>query len=97
MGVGLFGLLHLPMNGFASDVAFWAGFPLFAVAGCRHQDLRKLATEGEAYRTWHAATPFWPFTGRETGRGIRELPRLAVPLGVGLTIGLRLLHGPLFR
>jgi uncharacterized membrane protein len=97
MGAGLFGALHLFVMGFASDVAFWAGFPLFALAGCAHQDRRKLATEGADYHAWHARTPFFPFTGAETLRGLRELPRLAIPIGVALTIGLRLLHGPLFR
>jgi uncharacterized membrane protein len=97
MGLGLFGALHLPVNGFASDVAFWSGFPLFALVGCWHQDRRKLASEGEAYRAWHAATPFLPFTGPETVRGLREFPPLALALGIGLATGLRLLHGPLFH
>ena len=97
MGVGLFGALHLFVMGFASDVAFWAGFPLFAAIGCAHQDRRKLAAEGAAYRAWHAATPFLPFTGRETLRGLRETPRLAIAIGVFLATGLRLLHAPLFH
>src|SRR5512138_389699 len=88
MGVGLFGALHLLVMGFASDVAFWAGFPLFALAGCAHQDARKLATEGPDYRAWHAQTPFLPFTGRATLRGLRELPPLAIAIGVSLAVGL---------
>ena len=97
MGVGIFGALHLFAMGHASDVAFWAGFPLFALIGCAHQDRRKLATEGADYRAWHERTPFLPFTGRETVRGLREMPRLVIPIGVALATGLRLLHGPLFR
>jgi uncharacterized membrane protein len=97
MGAGLFGALHLFVAGFASDVAFWAGFPLFALIGCAHQDRRKLATEGSAYRDWHARTPFLPFTGRETLRGVREMPPLAIAIGVALATGLRLLHAPLFH
>lgn len=96
MGVGLFGALHLLVMGFASDVAFFAGFPLFAIAGCAHQDRRKLATLA-GYPAWHAATPFLPFTGRATLRGLRELPPLAIAIGVAATIALRWLHGPLFR
>lgn len=96
MGVALFGALHLLFLGFASDVAFWAGFPLFAAAGCAHQDRRKRATL-PGYPAWHAATPFLPFTGRATLRGLRELPPLAIAIGVALTILLRWLHGPLFR
>jgi len=97
MGVGIFGALHLLVLGNASDVAFWAGFPLFALLGCAHQDRRKLATEGADYRRWHERTPFLPFSGRETLRGLRELSPLVIPLGVALATGLRLLHGPLFR
>lgn len=97
MGAGLFGALHLFVMGFASDVAFWAGFPLFALIGCAHQDRRKFATGGPAYRAWHARTPFLPFTGRETLRGLRETPPLAIAIGVALATGLRLLHAPLFH
>lgn len=99
MGFGLAGALHLvsPGNGFASDVAFWIGFPLFAVVGSLHQDRRKLATGGEAYHAWHRGTAFLPFTGRESLRGLGELPAFAIPLGIALAVGLRWLHGPLFR
>jgi uncharacterized membrane protein len=96
MGIGLFGALHLLVMGFASDVAFWAGFPLFAIAGCRHQDQRKRATLAD-YEAWCAATPFLPFARPTALRGLRELPPLAIGLGVGLTALLRWLHGPLFR
>jgi len=96
MGVGLSGLLHLLVNGFASDVAFWAGFPLFAIAGCAHQDARKRATQ-PGYADWIAATPFLPFAGPGALRGLRELSPAMVGVGVAVTIGLRLLHGPLFR
>jgi len=96
MGLGLAGLLHLPVNGFASDVAFWAGFPLFAVLGCAHQDARKRATQ-PGYADWAAATPFLPVPGAGAGRGLRELPPAVVAAGLAVTVGLRLLHGPLFR
>ena len=96
MGVGLFGLLHLPVNGFLSDAIFWAGFPIFSLLGCWHQDQRKLATDGEAFRAFHAATHFLPFSGRGVLRGISEMP-LAIVIGVALTVGMRLLHGPLWR
>ncbi len=96
MGISLFSALHLLGNGFLTDVVFWAGIPIFGLVGCWHQDRRKLATEGEAFRAWHAATPFLPFTGRETLRGLREIPPLAVGIGVGLAVVFRLLHGPLW-
>ncbi len=93
-GVGLFGALHLPFMGFATDVAFWAGFPVFAVLGCWHQDRRKAATEGEAFRAWLARTPFWITPGLSALRG---LPVWLPLLGIALAWGLRWLHGPLFR
>jgi uncharacterized membrane protein len=98
MGFAIFGALHLLLllGVHASDAVFFAGFPLFSLLGAWHQDRRKLRTAGETFRAWHAATPFLPFTGRETARGLRELPPLGVALGVVLTIALRLLHGPLF-
>jgi len=96
MGVGLFGLLHLPVNGFASDVAFFAGFPLFAWIGCAHQDRRKRAIQA-GYPAWCDATPFLPFAGRWALRGVRELSPAVVVLGIALAAGLRWLHGPLFH
>lgn len=96
MGVGLFGALHLLVMGFASDVAFWAGLPLFALIGCAHQDRRKLASEPD-FRAWHDATPFLPFTGTSTLRGLREIPAWVYAVGIGATAGLRWLHGPLFH
>lgn len=97
MGTGLFGVLHLPMNGFASDVAFWAGFPIFAVLGCWHQDRRKLATEGAAFRAWFAQTSFFPLLGRGSWRGLREIPYWLPLTGAATAAALRWLHGPLFR
>jgi uncharacterized membrane protein len=96
MGVGLAGLLHLPVGGFATDVAFWAGFPLFAWIGCAHQDRRKRTTQ-PGYADWIAATPFLPFAGAGAVRGLRELSPYVVAAGLALTVTLRLLHGPLFR
>ena len=95
MGLGLFGLLHLVVNGYATDVAFFAGFPIFAVLGSWHQDLRKCSSQ-EGYREFCATTPFLPFTGRETLRGLRELSPVAVLLGVAVTIVLRWYHHLLF-
>ena len=97
MGVGIFGALHLVPLGIASDVAFFAGFPIFALLGCYHQDRRKLASGDEAFRDYYQKTPFLPFAGRETWSGLRELSPIIYGGGIALTIGLRLLHGPMFR
>ena len=96
MGFGLFGLLHLIPNGFASDIAFFAGFPIFAVIGCIHQDRRKLTLEPERYRAFYDATPLIPFTGRNTFRGLRELSPMAVLIGLALTWGVRHFHSAWF-
>jgi uncharacterized membrane protein len=96
MGLGIFGLLHLIPNGSAADLAFFGGFPLFALVGCRHQDRRKLAAGTPAFRDFHRQTPFLPFTGPATGRGIRELGPIVIAGGVGLTILLRHFHAAWF-
>jgi len=96
MGVGLAGLLHLPVNGFASDVAFWLGFPVFAVVGCAHQDARKRRTQ-VGYAKWVEKTPFLPFANADAIRGLREISRLIVAIGISSTAALRIIHGPLFH
>ena len=96
MAVGLFGLVHLIPNGFASDIAFFAGFPIFAIVGCLHQDRRKLVTDSQRYAGFHAATPLIPFTGRQTLRGLRELSPVAYVLGIGLAVALRYFHAQWF-
>jgi uncharacterized membrane protein len=96
MGAGLFGLVHLLCaNVHAAELVFFAGFPIFAVAGCRHQDRRKLATLGEPYRRFCEQSPLLPFTGGGIARGLGEMP-LALAVGVGLAVLLRLFHAKLF-
>jgi len=96
MGVGLFGLVHLIPNGFASDIAFFGGFPIFAIVGCIHQDRRKLVTDSARYGEFHAATPLIPFTGSQTLRGLRELSFVAYAVGISLAIALRYFHAQWF-
>ena len=95
MSFALFALVHLLPNGWASDVAFFGGFVVFALAGAAHQDRRKIATGPPGYADFVAATPFIPFTGRDTARGLRELSPGAVLLGVGLAIAIRYFHARL--
>jgi uncharacterized membrane protein len=92
MGLGIFGLLHLIPNGNAADVAFFGGFPLFAVVGCRHQDQRKLASGSPEFARFHRETPFLPFTGSATGKGILELGPWLIAVGVAVTGVLRWFH-----
>jgi len=95
-GFALVGALHLVSNAAASDVAFFGGLALFPLVGAWHQDQRKLAAGDPAFLAFHAATPFLLFTGRETLRGLRELPPAAIALGVALGLGARWVHGSLW-
>jgi uncharacterized membrane protein len=94
--LALFGIAHVIPNGFASDVAFFGGFFLFVLVGARHQDQRKLATNPD-YRAFHEATPFVPFTGSQTLRGLRELPPLAVVAGIVAACIVRYYHTSWFN
>jgi uncharacterized membrane protein len=96
MGLGIFGLLHLVPNGNAADVAFFAGFPLFALVGCWHQDRRKLATDPAKFAGFERETPFLPFTGQETIRGIREIGPVLILSALGITALIRYFHPTLF-
>ena len=90
MGFGLWGIAHLMLAVVhASELAFFGGFPIFAIVGCEHQDRRKLATS-EGYRAFHAATPFLPFSRLGFVKGLAELRLpLAIAAGIALTWGLR--------
>ena len=92
MGIGLWALAHMIVNSYASDVAFYGGFVVFALIGSWHQDRRKLAGGDARFVRFHAATPFVPFTGRGTWRGLMELSPLAVIIGVAVALIARYLH-----
>ncbi len=97
MSFGLFGLLHLCVVAvYATDLAFFAGFPSFVLVGTRHQDQRKLADGGEAFRRFYEATPWLPFS-RPAGviGALREQP-LAIGAGIVLAATVRWLHPGLF-
>jgi uncharacterized membrane protein len=92
MSLGIFGLVHLLPNGSATDVAFFLGFPVFAVVGAWHQDQRKLQTQAPGFADFYQGTPFFPFTGSGTLQAFRELSPLALVAGIGLTIVIRYFH-----
>jgi len=92
MAFAIFGLLHLIVNGAATDIVFFGGFVAFALIGGWHQDQRKLASGDARYRDFHLATPFLPFSGSATLHGIKELSRTVLAIGVGLTLVLRFFH-----
>jgi uncharacterized membrane protein len=96
MALALFGLLHLVPNGTGTDVAFFGGFIVFGLVGSWHQDRRKLAAGAPGFAGFVAGTPFLPFTGRETLRGLRELSPVALGLGIGAAVLVRYFHGAWF-
>jgi uncharacterized membrane protein len=96
MGLALFGALHVLANPFGSDVAFFGGFVAFGILGSWHQDLRKRVAGPPGFDAFVAATPFFPFAGRDTLRGLRELSPLAVGIGIAVTVLLRTFHAQLF-
>lgn len=96
MAIGLWALLHLLVaRVHAAELAFFGGFVLFALAGCRHQDQRKLASGDEPFRRFYEQTPFLPFTGSGALRGLREIP-IPVVLGIAATFGILAVHARVF-
>jgi uncharacterized membrane protein len=94
----LFGIAHLLVNGHLGDVLFFAGFPLFAAIGSRHQDAR-LARSRPGYGELVAATSFVPFAAVVAGRQrlvARELPWAGLAAGLVAAVALRHWHGVLF-
>jgi len=96
MAFVVFALAHLLPNGWASDVAFFGGFAVFALLAAAHQDHRKLVAGPAGYREFYEGTPFFPFTGRETLRGLRELSPLALVGGIGVALVIRYFHASWF-
>jgi len=92
MGMAFWAVMHLLVNGYPSDIAFFGGFALFCILGSWHQDRRKLASGDPAFRRFYEATPFWPFSGPDTVRGLREFSKTALLIGVGIAIVARLAH-----
>jgi uncharacterized membrane protein len=96
MALGLYGLLHLCVAAInTTELAFFAGFPLFVLIGARHQDQRKLASNPD-YKRFYEATPFIPFS-RPAGvlAALREQP-IAIAVAVALTVVIRWFHPQLF-
>lgn len=91
MSIGIFGVVHLlTANLNLAEFVFFAGFPIFAVVGCRHQDQRKRLGD-ETFERFVSETSFLPF-GRLGGlQGLREAwPAAAI--GVVLVVVIRYFH-----
>jgi len=95
MGTALWAVVHLVANGTSTAVAFFGGFVAFGLVGAWHQDARKIAAAVPGYREFCASTPFLPFAGRGTLRGLREAAPAAV-IGVATTVAVRYFHAAWF-
>ncbi|HZC46138.1 MAG TPA: NnrU family protein [Candidatus Acidoferrum sp.] len=95
----LFGIAHMLMNGWASDVIFFGMFPALGIIGGMHQDQRKIRELGDRYRQFLATTSFMPFAALVGGR-VRwmrdDMPWAAIGAGVVLTIAIVALHPTIF-
>ncbi len=92
MGFAVFGAVHLlaaRLN--AAELVFFAGFPLFTVVGCMHQDRRMLAARGEPYARFLGETALIPFARGGLLPALREawLPLLLALLA---TLAIRWIH-----
>jgi len=99
LSLGLWGLAHVLVNGFASDVAFFGGLFAVGVAGCMHQDARKRITEKGRLDAFFAETSLVPFAAIVSGRGrlvLSELPWPALAAGAAVATILYKLHGWMF-
>jgi len=96
MALGLYGLLHLCVVAVnTTELAFFAGFPLFVWVGAQHQDRRKLAANPD-FKRFYEATPYLPFS-RPGGvvAALREQP-ISIALGAALAVVVRWFHPQLF-
>ena len=96
MGIVLWALMHLLVNGFASDVAFFGGFVCFGLLGSWHQDHRQRALPDGAYAKFCEQSPFLPFTRRGILRGLREIGVVPIVVGLLVAASLRFFHTSLF-
>jgi len=95
MGIALWALSHLLLNGSLTDVLFFGGLLAFSLAGAAHQDSRKRTIEQERLGQFLAESSFWPFGAVIAGRNRviwRELPWVALAIGAGAAIGIYALH-----
>jgi uncharacterized membrane protein len=95
MGVSLWGVGHMLVNPWASDLLFYGSFVAVGILGSLHQDRRK-AVEVEGYSALIATTHFlpWPSPKNLSKVGVRAWAGFTA--GVGLAVILRLYHADLF-
>jgi len=98
-GLALWGLGHVVVNGFASDLAFFGSFAVFAVIGAQHQDTRKQLEEPQRLGAFYNETSLLPFGAVLEGRNrvvAEEMPWIALVLGAAVAGLVYLAHPWLF-
>lgn len=88
---------HLLVNGWATDVAFFGGFMLFALIGAAHQDSRLRREPGMA--AFFDETSLLPFGAILSGRNrlvLSEIPWLGGAIGLGVACAVYVFHARLF-
>jgi uncharacterized membrane protein len=100
IGFVCFGLSHLLVTGWLTDVAFFGSFTVLGIAGAMHQDRRKCVEVGPSYAAFCRETSLVPFAAILAGRQKlvrREIPLAGLAVGAGLDLGFALgLHHRLF-
>lgn len=100
MGIALWALAHLLVNGFATDLLFFGGLLAFSLIGAAHQDARKRITDPDRLGRFFSETSFWPFGAILSARNRivwGELPWIALAIGAAAAIGIYALHSWLFQ
>lgn len=96
LGLAIVWALHLIPNGSHADVAFFGGFLVFSLLAAWHQDRRKLHAGSPEFRAFYEQTGFFPFSRRDSLRGLREIPPWVVVAGIVVAFGIRWLHGSIW-
>ena len=99
VGLVLLGTSHALLATRLVGVAFMAGLAAFALLGAVHQDRKLLRLRGAPYATFLSRTSLLPFGAvllRHTPLSAAGLPWRSLALGVGLAVGLRLVHEGIF-
>lgn len=99
VALGVFGVAHMLMNGWAGDLIFFGSFPVLSILGGIHQDRRKLGELGDSYRRLIDSTSFIPGLALIQGRQRWErddTPWIAIVIGIVVTVVIVAVHPALF-
>ncbi len=98
VGVVIWAFVHVLVNGFAADIAYFGGFVIYSIIGMMHQDARKRASE-PALAEFYETTSAIPFAAIASGRNklvVSELPWVGLGFGVIVAGLLYHFHDALF-